>query len=292
MGKKATATWTDPNPTTNVDHIEIWRKTGVGGTYAKISGNIALGVQTYEDTNGGSGLTDAQEYFYQIRAYNGTGQYSFVEGSVVISDSVLFEDDFAGSTIDTTVNWDLTNADTGRVTYSQNDELIINYLASGGAASYTEHLLSKSQFDIDSTLVLKFDLNTKASSNEGSWSIAFVKNNPTTNDDDRIGFSRGAVGTNEVKVSVKEGGTLQHSATHTITGLANTYHSFKVEITGGNAVFYHWNGSAWAQLSSFAESSTGNWYVAIATVANGFSSGQIKVDNLVVTNSSFTGQNP
>lgn len=86
MAKKVTVTWTDPSPTTNVDHLEIWRKTGVGGTYAQIGADISLAAaNSYEDTNGGSGLTDATTYYYQVRAYNSTGDYSNIEASITIS---------------------------------------------------------------------------------------------------------------------------------------------------------------------------------------------------------------
>ena len=86
MAKKVTVTWTDPSPTTNVDHLEIWRKTGVGGTYAQIGSDISLAAaNTYEDTNGGAGLTDSTTYYYQVRAYAADGTtYEEVEGNITI----------------------------------------------------------------------------------------------------------------------------------------------------------------------------------------------------------------
>lgn len=87
MAKQVTVTWTDPNPTTNLDHLEVWRKTGSGGTYAQVGADVATGVESLVDNNGGSGLADGQEYFYQVRAYNASGGYSYVESNITISSS-------------------------------------------------------------------------------------------------------------------------------------------------------------------------------------------------------------
>lgn len=89
MSKKLTLTWTNPNPNTNLHHIEIWRKLGSGGTYTQIGTDImtitAGAVLTYEDTNAGAGLTEGAQYFYQIRAYNATGEFTYVEANTTIS---------------------------------------------------------------------------------------------------------------------------------------------------------------------------------------------------------------
>ena len=85
MAKNVNVTWTDPTPITYVDHLEIWRKLGVGGTYAQIGTDINLGVEVYLDTNGGGGLDYGATYFYSVRAYNAVNAYSEIESSIEIS---------------------------------------------------------------------------------------------------------------------------------------------------------------------------------------------------------------
>jgi len=77
MNKKNVITWIDSSPTTYLNHIEIWRKTGIVGTYAKVSSNLSIGTQTFYDVN----ISDGSEYYYQVRAYNSVGQYSSIENS-------------------------------------------------------------------------------------------------------------------------------------------------------------------------------------------------------------------
>lgn len=84
MAKIVRVTWTDPSPTTNVDHLEIWRSVNAGAA-AQVGTDLALGVQTYDDDNGGSGFADADDLDYSVRAYNATGQYSEVTGNIIIS---------------------------------------------------------------------------------------------------------------------------------------------------------------------------------------------------------------
>lgn len=103
MAKKVTVAWSDPVDTTNADHVEVWRKTGSGGTYAQIGTDLALGVETYEDTNGGSGLTDSTQYYYDVRVYNSTGSYVSTEANITISaggTGELFPQDNAASAAD------------------------------------------------------------------------------------------------------------------------------------------------------------------------------------------------
>ena len=63
--------WTDNS--NNEDGFKIERKTGAGGTYAQID-TVGAGVTTYQN----SGLTDATNYYYRVRAYNtgGDSEYS------------------------------------------------------------------------------------------------------------------------------------------------------------------------------------------------------------------------
>ena len=114
MAKQVTVGWVDPVDTTNADHIEVWRKTGVGGTYAQIGTDLALGVQTYVDQNGGSGLADSTDYYYDVRVYNSSGEYVSTLNNIVISG--------AGDTTAPTVSsFVIANgaATTGVITFSE-----------------------------------------------------------------------------------------------------------------------------------------------------------------------------
>lgn len=72
MAQIVTLTWVDPTPTTNVDHIEIWRSVS-GGALAQLGADLALGVQTLVDDNGGSGYADGIVIDYEGRIYNNLG---------------------------------------------------------------------------------------------------------------------------------------------------------------------------------------------------------------------------
>ena len=80
MNKKTVITWIDPSPTTNVVNIQVWRKVNSGGTYSKISGNISLGVQTFDDVN----IVDGTNYYYEVRAYNSINEYLAIESSFYV----------------------------------------------------------------------------------------------------------------------------------------------------------------------------------------------------------------
>jgi hypothetical protein len=64
-------TWTDNS--TDETGFKLERKTGSGGTYAEITGNIAVNATTYSNT----GLTANTTYYYRLRAYNAAGNSTY-----------------------------------------------------------------------------------------------------------------------------------------------------------------------------------------------------------------------
>ncbi len=62
--------WTDN--ANNEDGFKIERKTGAGGTYAEV-GSVAAGVLSFSNT----GLAASTEYFYRVRAFNGSGNSAY-----------------------------------------------------------------------------------------------------------------------------------------------------------------------------------------------------------------------
>ena len=97
MAKKVTVTWIDStgNTVAPTHHI-VERKTGAGGTYSQISGNIANGTQTYDDT---SALVDSTQYFYRVGAVFASGSTKYVEASITISGVNLLLDTYTGATV-------------------------------------------------------------------------------------------------------------------------------------------------------------------------------------------------
>ena len=87
MPKKVTITFKNPVDETNVNHMEVWWKLGVGGTYAQLGADIPFvtGTADYsvEDTSGN--VVDGANLYYEARAYNDVGGFSGVEGSLTIS---------------------------------------------------------------------------------------------------------------------------------------------------------------------------------------------------------------
>ena len=125
MAKTVKIDWVDSSPTTNVDHIEIWRSVS-DGAFAPLTGAtaITLGTQTFTDDNAGAGFADGIDLDYEVRSYNNLGgdvlgvDYNMVTGNIVISGSALLQDDFTGATINTS-KWLVTNPDPTDIEISQ-----------------------------------------------------------------------------------------------------------------------------------------------------------------------------
>jgi titin len=66
----ATLTWTDN--ATNETGFKIERKTGITGAYAQIA-TVGANILTYTDT----GLAGYTDYYYRVRAYNGSGNSTY-----------------------------------------------------------------------------------------------------------------------------------------------------------------------------------------------------------------------
>lgn len=95
MAKKVDVTFKNPVDETHIHHLELWRKTGAGGTFAQIGTDIAFVTGTanysYEDLTASA---DGVQYFYEARAYNDNGgetdgvDYNKVEENITLSANV------------------------------------------------------------------------------------------------------------------------------------------------------------------------------------------------------------
>lgn len=108
MAKIVRVAWTDPSPTTNVDHIEVWRSINAGA-FAQVGADIALGVETLDDDNGGPGFNDSDDLDYSIRVYNSAGQYVETTANIVITGGVTYALAVSGG-LDTNF-WHIENYD-------------------------------------------------------------------------------------------------------------------------------------------------------------------------------------
>ena len=90
MPKKVTITFKNPVDETNVDHLEVWWKLGVGGTYAQLGSDIPYvpGTADYvvEDTS--NNVTDGANLYYEARAYSVSDNFNGIESYIVISSTV------------------------------------------------------------------------------------------------------------------------------------------------------------------------------------------------------------
>lgn len=93
MAKKVVITFNNPPTETNIDHLEVWWKLTVGGTYAQLGSDIPFvtGVTDYEVEDTSVNVADDAVLYYQARAYNDNGgeletiDYSKVEANITIS---------------------------------------------------------------------------------------------------------------------------------------------------------------------------------------------------------------
>ncbi|MDQ3704589.1 MAG: Ig-like domain-containing protein, partial [Chloroflexota bacterium] len=103
--------WTDNS--TNETGFRVERKLGAGGTYAEVA-SVGANVTTYNDT----GLSTGTQYYYRVRAYNGSGNSAY-------------SNEANATTVGTA-----PAAPTGLTATAGNAQVSLSWTASSGATSY------------------------------------------------------------------------------------------------------------------------------------------------------------
>ncbi|MCA9386351.1 hypothetical protein KC717_06935, partial [Candidatus Dojkabacteria bacterium] len=95
--------------------------------------------------------------------------------------------------------------------------------------------------------------------------------------------------TGVVNCNVKVGGTA-HALAVSIN--CTTEQEFKIQEESGSIVFYHWNGTSWQQIHSYTSFTAGNYYPFVNAYNGSASGGVSTVDDLTLTNATFTTHTP
>lgn len=293
MAKKVDVTFKNPVDESFIDHLELWRKTEVGGTYAQIGSDFTFVTgtsnYTYEDLTAN---VDSTQYFYQARAYNNNGgevegaDYNKIEANITISGGFLFEDDFAGTVIDVATKWTLVEGDPGDLDITQNEELISTQ-SNVGTAAFGTYLKGQTSHDITGVKSFTFDLEHEDNGNY--WLIGLSKDATLSDNANAIWFQYSTAGTT-VTCGVKTGGSADTTG---ITADLLTRRTMKIDIDGGNAIFSIWDGvDTWTVFATIAMGMTGNFYPFISWWNSTGSSLRTLLDNVVLTDALFTTQRP
>ena len=93
MAKQVTIAFNNPLDESNIDHVEIWKKIGAGGTLGKFGANVPFvtGVAPYSIVDQSADIVDGADVHYEVRNYNATGQYAMASANIVISTSLVVD---------------------------------------------------------------------------------------------------------------------------------------------------------------------------------------------------------
>lgn len=196
----------------------------------------------------------------------------------------LFQDNFTGTTIDTTTNWNKTSDTTG-VTVSQNDELIM--VADGNTDEttfYENNVRGQSSIGIGTGIWVRFTLSY-TDGTTGNWFVGVTADTDLTSNVDRVGVQNN---TNTACTLVLRDSSTNDNQTDATT--ASTDIHYKMKITSTTVDWYVWNGSAWAQ-EGIQKSHTiaGPFYPAVGfnNENAGGSPNTLTVDDFYVTDADF-----
>ena len=162
--------------------------------------------------------------------------------------SVLFEDLFAGTTIDP-IKWTVTNPNTTKVEFTQNNNLIVEEKGTGNAAFGADNMFGATAWDISTQeLFMTFDV-TNLNQNQNVWIIGMSNQASHVSYDNRFGFFRNST-SNTVGINIIRAGATDFSLTPSLN--INSITRLGIGVTDTTITFYNWNGSAWNILGSSA----------------------------------------
>jgi hypothetical protein len=222
------------------------------------------------------------------------GEFSAVVSDAVSVDltasSILFQDDFTGTVLDTG-KWTVTNNVPTKMDLVQNDQLEFNIIdVNGPGNSYEAHVVSLDSFNISTTKVMKFDVTSNRQDIAGGITIGLhASNDPVSS----VGARFEIAASSATEMNARwHNGTAFDNFTFAID--VSTIKSFKV-VLDTDCSWYYWNGSSWTLIRTVsAHGETGSFYALIGSreYGNDVVSDYLYVDDVYVTDADFATQNP
>lgn len=222
-----------------------------------------------------------------------SGEYNAPSNAVEVDlsggSSIVFSDDFTGSTIDT-AKWTIVNPTPSSISITQNNEIIYSTLNNTGDSPLgTDYIISKTGLEVGTgTAVFSFDLYFETLGSGPSSNVGISKATPgnTRADIFRIGRS-----TTENTITFNATvGDVDESAANVVANCYDVYKTFKIKFIDGACTFYHWDGSSWDLLNTRPSTYSGVFYIWGAAQNNLVK--DFKLDNVYITNTDFTTQYP
>lgn len=197
----------------------------------------------------------------------------------------IFSDLFTGGTIDT-AKWTIVNP-ASEVVFSQNNELIETTDGTATSGVLADYLYSAA-FTLPTEAYLSFDIlmNNQAY----KWGVGFIKQaDPSA---DRIVFQDNAQAT-ILGTYMYENSVNIDSATDFTSGDKTVSQSYRIKVTASAVVMQKWNGSAWATGKTVNTAVfTGVWNIAIFGRSLSGTVGDVRIDNIYMTDTTFSTKYP
>lgn len=248
---------------------------------------VSAGVVTITNVVEPSGVGN-----YKIRSIDEAGNEAILSDAFA---SFLLQDDFTGSTIDTS-KWLVTNPDPADIEISQNGTLKLGGLNNlADVTAFSNKVDSVSTFDASGILVLKFDIPVNNATGDGTqfFAIGLSVNGEF---DEGFFITRASLGGANAAMRIREGSADTLSETSSGQLLQNSFKIIKA--ANGDVSYYYWNGS-WVQVGVTTSTgiTSGN-LKAVVTHVNSTTTAPVdelcdrEIDNLYVTDADFATLNP
>jgi hypothetical protein len=285
---EVTIPFTNPN-SSNETINQLYYKLSTEPTTWTTGVTAASGATTFPAQ---TGLINDLTYDFKAVAvgdgvnYTNSADSNEVQGTPSVGTSILFQDTFAGTTIDLAKWLPTSSVD---ISVTQNDELIFTDLTVNGSAS-KGFVSSDGLFNRDVTgvvTVMKFDIDDSLITYNDAYRLITLI---STDIDDFVQLARTGIRPLECDFIIKQSGTITSSIeTNTLFD-----GSWKIVMIGGTASLYKWGGSDWGTAIASGSYDPFNGHIQISRPLNSDnSSANIwKVDDVYVTDYDFATLNP
>lgn len=274
------ATWAAITNATGYDLL-------IGTTNVVGSATAAVGYDGTSLTFDFTGLTTGTEYFVFARAtavnYNSSAYDT--ESITPSLPTLLFSDDFTGTTIDTS-KWTVSEPTPSAITLTQNNELIFTSLSTSSISGTPTTIDTDGKYSFDTTSSMRYVTFTVTAGNTDE-NLGFIIQGGTPNTN-IVRFIRNSNNSNQVYINNTNNGVLNgiHNSTENLTG------TWKMDLGNSLFVLHKWNGSSWSQIRSEAFGESSDFYIKIQRATETISWESVTLDNCYVTDFDFTTQLP